>query len=70
MSWITLTPVDGPKAIFNTDNIAYVAAPPENKAERGVGAGIALIDNTDNVIPVSESPEDIMEMIWQEEKRK
>lgn len=63
MSWITLTPADGPKAIFNTDNIAYVAYPPEDEAARGVGAGIALIDNTKDVIPVLESPESILRLI-------
>jgi len=54
MAWIILTPKDGPEAIFNTRNIAYIAAPPEAEAERGVGAGIALIDNTRDVIPVEE----------------
>lgn len=63
MGWITLTPADGPKAIFNTDNIAYVAEAPEAEAARGVGAGIALIDNTKDVIPVLESPESILSLI-------
>lgn len=59
MGWITLTPVDGPKAIFNTDNIAYIAEAPEEEAARGVGAGLAMLDNTSEVIPVSESLETI-----------
>lgn len=63
MSWITLTPVDGPKAIFNTDNIAYIAEAPEEEAERGVGAGLAMLDNTRDVIPISESLEIIEEKL-------
>ena len=54
MGWIRLTPVNGPGAVFNTQHIAYIAAPPDDEAERGVGAGIALTDNTRDVIPVKE----------------
>ena len=63
MGWITLTAANGPKAIFNTDNIAYIAEAPEEEAARGVGAGITLIDNTRDVIPVLESPESILNLI-------
>ena len=63
MAWIKLNPVDGPEAYFNTDHIAYVAAPPEHEATRGVGAGVAMIDNTRDVIPVYEDLESIMKMI-------
>lgn len=54
MGWIRLTPVGGLSAVFNTQHIAYIAAPPEEEAERGVGAGIALADNTRDAIPVKE----------------
>lgn len=70
MAWIKLRPVNGPEAYFNTDHIAYVAAPPEDAAARGVGAGIAMIDNTRDVIPVLESPEYIRGFLLWEEKQK
>lgn len=70
MSWIDLTPVDGPRACFNTDNIAYIAAPPEEEAARGVGAGVAMIDNTRDVIPVLESLESITGFLRWEENQK
>lgn len=54
MTWIRLTTKDGGDVVFNTQHIAYIAAPPEEEAERGVGAGIALADNTQDVIPVKE----------------
>ena len=54
MAWIRLTMEDGGDVVFNTQHIAYIAAPPEEEAERGVGAGIALADNTRDVIPVME----------------
>lgn len=67
MGWIKLHPVDGPEAYFNTDHIAYVAAPPENEAARGVGAGIAMTDNTRDVIPVMESLTEVRAMIRMQE---
>ena len=70
MAWIKLNPVNGPEAYFNTDNIAYIAAPPEEEAARGVGAGVAMIDNTRDVIPVLESSKDIIGFICWEENRK
>lgn len=70
MGWIKLHPVNGPETYFSTDHIAYVAAPPENEAARGVGAGIAMIDNTRDVIPVLETPEDIMGFLCWGENRK
>ena len=63
MRWIKLTPVDGPVAYFNADNIAYVAEAPEAEQERGAGAGVSMIDNTRDVIPVRETPEEIQAMI-------
>lgn len=63
MGWIKLTPVDGPVAYFNADNIAYVAEAPEAEQERGAGAGVSMIDNTRDVIPVRETPEEIQAMI-------
>ena len=70
MGWIKLHTVNGPEVHFNVDHIAYVAAPPEDEAARGVGADIAMIDNTDEVIKVTESPEDIMGFLYWEEKQK
>ena len=61
--WILLTPVDGPAAYFNSDLIAYIAEAPEEEAARGVGAGIAFIDNTRDVVPVRESVPDIMTVL-------
>lgn len=55
MAWIELTTKSGYGVVFNTRNIAYIAAPPEEEAESGVGAGIAMIDNTQDVIPVREN---------------
>lgn len=63
MGWIKLHPVDGPVAYFNRDNIAYVAEAPEAEQERGAGAGVAMIDNTRDVIPVRETPEEVLAMI-------
>lgn len=63
MSWIMLTPVNGPKTIFNTDNIAFISEAPKEKAAQGVGAGLSMIDNTNEVIQVSESLEIIQEKI-------
>lgn len=63
MGWIKLSPVDGPVVYFNTDHIAYVAAPPEDEAARGVGAGVAMSDNTRDVIPVYEDLETIRAII-------
>lgn len=63
MGWIKLHPVDGPVAYFNADNIAYVAEAPEAEQERGAGAGVAMIDNTRDVIPVRETLETIRAMI-------
>ena len=67
MGWIKLSPVDGPEAYFNADNIAYVAEAPENEAARGVGAGVAMSDNTRDVIPVYEELETIRAMIRNQE---
>ena len=64
MGWIKLTPVDGPVAYFNRDNIAYVAEAPEAEQERGAGTGVAMIDNTRDVIPVRETLEEVRGMIW------
>lgn len=63
MAWIKLNTVEDSEAYFNTDHIAYVAAPPEHEATRGVGACIAMIRDTRDVIPVYEEPESIMKMI-------
>lgn len=67
MGWIKLHPVDGPEAYFNTNHIAYVAAPPEDEAARGVRAGIAMTDNTRSVIPVLETPEEVRTMLRMQE---
>lgn len=63
MGWIRLTPVGSHGAVFNTQHIAYVAAPPDDEAERGVGAGIALIGEMRDVIPVTEDWLDIAQNI-------
>lgn len=63
MGWIKLHPVDGPEAYFNADNIAYVAEAPEAEQERGAGAGVSMIDNTRDVIPVRETLEEVRAMI-------
>ena len=67
MVWVKLTPVDGPVAYFNADNIAYVAEAPEAEQERGAGAGVSMIDNTRDVIPVYEELETIRAMIRNQE---
>ena len=63
MGWIKLHPVDGPEAYFNADNIAYVAEAPEAEQERGAGAGVSMIDNARDVIPVRETLEEVRAMI-------
>lgn len=63
MGWIKLSPVDGPEAYFNTDHIAYVAEAPEAEQERGAGAGVSMIDNTRDVIPVRETLEEVRAII-------
>ena len=70
MGWIKLHPVDGPEAYFNADNIAYVAEAPEAEQERGAGAGVSMIDNTRDVIPVRETLETIRAMIRIQETAK
>lgn len=71
MAWIVVDPVDGPSAYINTDNIAYVADPPEGEAARGVGAGIAMIDNTRDVIPVKQKASQIiMDILGAEVRQK
>lgn len=70
MGWIKLTPVDGPVAYFNVDNIAYVAEAPEAEQERGAGAGVSMIDNTRDVIPVRETLEEVRAMIRIQETAK
>lgn len=68
MAWIKLTPVDGPVAYFNADNIAYIAEAPAQ--ERGAGAGVSMIDNTRDVIPVRETLEEVRAMIRIQETAK
>ena len=63
MGWIRLTPVGSPGAVFNTQHIAYIAAPPSYEEERGAGASIALVDNTRDVIPVMEDWQNIARII-------
>lgn len=70
MGWIKLHPVDGPEAFFNADNIAYVAEAPEAEQERGAGAGVSMIDNTRDVIPVRETLEEVRAMIRIQETAK
>ena len=54
MGWIRLTTEKGKDIVINTQHIAYIAAPPEEEAKCGFGAGIALADNTKELIPVKE----------------
>lgn len=70
MGWIKLHPVDGPVAYFNAENIAYVAEAPEAEQERGAGAGVSMIDNTRDVIPVRETLEEVRAMIRIQETAK
>ena len=71
MAWIVVDPVNGPSAYINTDSIAYVADPPEGAAERGIGAGIAFLDNTREVIPVKQKTSQIiMDILGAEVRQK
>lgn len=54
MAWIRLTTKNGRDVVINTQHIAYITAPPEEEAERGIGAGIVFSDNLGEVFPVRE----------------
>ena len=56
MAWLTLTSVDkGTRFLVNADNLAFIADPPEDEAENGVGAGISFVGDNGNIIAVKES---------------
>lgn len=62
--WIFLTLAStGNHFMVNADNIAYVADPPEDEAETGVGAGICFVGDMANVVPVKQSIQEIEDAI-------
>ena len=63
MAWIRLTTKNGRDVVINTQHIAYIAVPPEEEAERGIGAGIVFSDNLGEIFPVKEDWQDIAQKI-------